>query len=78
MKLMRKISIVMAAIVLVSINRMWGDSSTVLQPQIYKARDRVMPSLVHIEPVRKVFSTGERRHALVTGSGFIFHQRGIY
>lgn len=76
MKLIRKISISVIAIVLLFMSKLWGDSSTVLQSQIYKARDKVMPSLVHIEPVRKVFSTGEQRHTLVTGSGFIFSPDG--
>ena len=57
---------------------LWSDSTSPdLQPQIFTARDKVMPALVHIEPVRTIFSTGERRHALVTGSGFIFSQEGF-
>ncbi|MBN2365120.1 MAG: PDZ domain-containing protein [Calditrichaeota bacterium] len=52
-----------------------GDSKD-LQQEIMKARDMVIPALVHIEPVRTVFSTGEKRHALVTGSGFIFSRDG--
>jgi serine protease Do len=47
-----------------------------LQQHILAAKNKVMPALVHIEPVRTVFSTGERRHALVTGSGFIFSEEG--
>ncbi len=47
-----------------------------LQQRILDARNKVMPALVHIEPVRTVFSTGEKRHALVTGSGFIFSPEG--
>jgi len=47
-----------------------------LQQRILEARNRVMPALVHIEPVRTIFSTGEKRHALVTGSGFIFSAEG--
>jgi serine protease Do len=47
-----------------------------LQQHIFQAKNKVMPALVHIEPVRTVFSTGERRHALVTGSGFIFSKKG--
>jgi serine protease Do len=31
---------------------------------------------VHVEPVRTIFSTGEKRHAVVTGSGFIFSEEG--
>jgi serine protease Do len=47
-----------------------------LQQQVLAARDRVMPALVHVEPVRTIFSTGEKRHAVVTGSGFIFSEEG--
>jgi serine protease Do len=62
---------------MVLVNFLWGDlTSSELQPRIFTARNRVMPALVHIEPVRTIFSTGERRHALVTGSGFIFSQEG--
>jgi len=35
-----------------------------------------MPALVHIEPVKSFFTTGERRHTVVTGSGFIFSPKG--
>jgi serine protease Do len=62
---------------IVLVNFLWGDSTSLdLQPRIFTARNRVMPALVHIEPVRTIFSTGERRHALVTGSGFIFSREG--
>ncbi len=47
-----------------------------LQDSILQARNRVMPALVHIEPVRSYFTTGEKRHTLVTGSGFIFSKDG--
>ncbi len=47
-----------------------------LQSQILSARDRVMPALVHIEPVVSFYTTGEKRHTLVTGSGFIFSPEG--
>ena len=48
----------------------------ILQNRILAARNQVMPALVHLEPVRTFYSTGERRHTLVTGSGFIFSQEG--
>ncbi|HFE64787.1 MAG TPA: PDZ domain-containing protein [Caldithrix sp.] len=47
-----------------------------LQEKILSARNKVMPALVHIEPVKSIFSTGERRHTVVTGSGFIFSPEG--
>ncbi len=47
-----------------------------LQQKILFARDKVMPALVHVEPVKSFFTTGEKRHTLVTGSGFIFSRDG--
>ena len=51
-------------------------SALALQEQIYRARDRVMPALVHVEPVKKVYTKGEKQHTLVTGSGIIFSPKG--
>ena len=47
-----------------------------LQKQIFSARDKVLPALVHVEPIIKIFSRGESQHALVTGSGVIFSGDG--
>ncbi len=47
-----------------------------LQHQIYYARDRVMPALVHIQPVIKNYDTGELEKQAVIGSGVIFHKDG--
>lgn len=47
-----------------------------LQDQIFFARDKVLPALVHIEPIIKIYHRGEKQHALVTGSGVIFSQDG--
>lgn len=46
------------------------------QSEIYKARDRVLPALVHIQPVVKDFNTGELKKQSVIGSGVIFHPDG--
>jgi len=40
------------------------------------ARDRVLPALVHIQPVLEVFESGERGRVAVTGSGVIFSDAG--
>ncbi len=53
-----------------------AQKETHLQARIFRARDRVMPALVHIEPVVSFYTTGEKRHTLVTGSGFIFSPEG--
>lgn len=47
-----------------------------LQEQIYHARDRVLPALVHIQPVLKNYDTGELEKQAVVGSGVIFHSDG--
>ncbi len=47
-----------------------------LQRQIYQARDRVLPALVNVEPVKSLFNTGEKTHTLVTGSGVIISPDG--
>ncbi len=47
-----------------------------VQEQIYKARDKVLPALVHIQPVIKNYQTGELEKQAVIGSGVIFHRDG--
>jgi len=47
-----------------------------IQKHIYEARDKVLPALVHVEPIKKVYSTGEKQRTLVTGSGVIFSPEG--
>jgi len=47
-----------------------------LQKEIYYARDKVMPALVHIQPVIKNYNTGELEKRAVIGSGVIFHSDG--
>ena len=46
------------------------------QERIYRARDRVLPALVHIQPVLEVFRQGEKGKVAVTGSGVIFSPDG--
>jgi serine protease Do len=47
-----------------------------LQTQILAAKNKVLPALVHIEPVKEVFSEGKRIKVQVTGSGVIFSKDG--
>jgi serine protease Do len=47
-----------------------------LQTQILAAKNKVLPALVHIEPVKEVFSEGKRIKVQVTGSGIIFSEDG--
>ncbi|MEW5794731.1 MAG: trypsin-like peptidase domain-containing protein [Candidatus Zixiibacteriota bacterium] len=46
------------------------------QEQVYLARDRVMPALVHIQPVVEDYRTGQLKKQAVVGSGVIFHPDG--
>jgi len=52
------------------------DAGLSQQERIYRARDRVLPALVHIQPVLEVFRQGERGKVAVTGSGVIFSPDG--
>lgn len=47
-----------------------------LQADIFRARDLVLPALVHIQPVVKDYNTGELKKQAVVGSGVIFHKDG--
>jgi len=46
------------------------------QMLIYQARDRVLPALVHIQPILQVYRAGEKGKMAVTGSGIIFSPEG--
>jgi serine protease Do len=46
------------------------------QEAVFRARDRVMPALVHIQPVVKDYNTGELKKQAVVGSGVIFQADG--
>jgi serine protease Do len=46
------------------------------QTLIYQARDKVLPALVHIQPVVKDYNTGELKKQSVIGSGIVFHPDG--
>lgn len=48
-----------------------GDQAAVL-----RAKDKVAPALVHIRPVKEVFTGGRREEVAVTGSGFIISADG--
>ncbi|MCC7429654.1 trypsin-like peptidase domain-containing protein [bacterium] len=46
------------------------------QSQIFTARDKIMPALVHVEPVKEIYSEGKKQKRSVTGSGIIFSKEG--
>jgi serine protease Do len=47
-----------------------------LQKRVLQAKQKVMPALVHIEPVKEIFTAGKRIKVQVTGSGMIFSPDG--
>lgn len=47
-----------------------------IQNEIYRARDKVMPAVVHIQPVSSDYRTGEMKKQASVGSGVIFHKDG--
>jgi len=47
------------------------------QKAVYRARDRVFPALVHVEPILEVYRAGEKGRMAVTGSGVIFSPDGL-
>ena len=51
-------------------------AQTGLQEKILQAKDKVLPALVHIEPVKEIFTSGKRVKFQVTGSGMIFSPEG--
>ncbi len=46
------------------------------QSRLYQARDKVLPALVHVEPIISIYTSGEKQHTVVTGSGVIFSNAG--
>jgi serine protease Do len=47
-----------------------------LQRQIYRARDRVLPALVNVQPVVRDYSSGQKEKQRVTGSGVVVREDG--
>ena len=53
-----------------------GAGTTPHQAQIYKARDKVLPALIHVQPVSEEFRSGEAERVAVVGSGVIIDDDG--
>lgn len=51
-------------------------AGTDLEKRIARARENVFPALVHVQPVKEIFTFGEKRKMQVTGSGVIFRSDG--
>jgi serine protease Do len=54
----------------------YGGITPLVQQDIYLARDRVLPTLVHIQPVITDYRTGKMVKQSIVGSGVIFHKDG--
>jgi len=67
---------IFAAVTLISLSVFGQSVPPTIQKQIYNARDKVMPAVVHIQPVIKNYTTGELEKQAVVGSGVIFHPEG--
>jgi len=48
-----------------------------LQERIYRARDKVLPALVSVEPVLDLFEGGRRRQSVAIGSGVVVSEDGL-
>ena len=70
---MRYLTIVLFIVLLLYLS---GIAQENLQTQILFAKKKVLPALVHIEPVKEVFADGKRVKVQVTGSGVIFSEDG--
>jgi serine protease Do len=47
-----------------------------LQQSVFGAKQKVVPALVHIQPILEVYRSGERGQVAVTGSGVIISEEG--
>ncbi|MBN2707952.1 MAG: trypsin-like peptidase domain-containing protein [Calditrichaceae bacterium] len=44
--------------------------------EILQAKNKVFPALVHVQPIKEIFSSGDKRKVQVTGSGIIISADG--
>ncbi len=64
-------------ILLLPLSALLGQANqSLFQREIYHARNQVLPALVHIQPIISVYTSGEKQHTTVTGSGVIFTRDG--
>jgi len=66
----------MIPVILASAGLVFAGDFPPIQNDIFLARDRVLPALVHIQPVITDYQTGKMRKQSLVGSGVIFHQDG--
>ena len=51
-------------------------AQTTFSDQILSAREKVFPALVHTQPIKEIFTSGEKRKVQITGSGVIISPDG--
>jgi len=62
---------------LLAVSAGWGLASAAgYQKVVFKARDRVLPALVHIQPILEIYRAGKQQKLAVTGSGVIISPEG--
>ncbi|HOK08064.1 MAG TPA: trypsin-like peptidase domain-containing protein [Candidatus Hydrogenedens sp.] len=49
---------------------------SVSQNKIFKAKEKVIPALVHLNPIKPVYTLGKKEEVIVIGSGFIISSDG--
>ncbi|MCX8064333.1 MAG: S1C family serine protease, partial [Candidatus Hydrogenedentes bacterium] len=52
------------------------NKQSALEFQIFTAKDKVIPALVHLNPIKPVYTLGKREQVIVVGSGFIISPDG--
>jgi serine protease Do len=60
--------------IIISISTLYAQKT--LSRQIFLAKEKVFPALVHIQPIKEIFTSGEKRKLQVTGSGVIISPDG--
>ncbi|KAA3595964.1 MAG: PDZ domain-containing protein [Calditrichaeota bacterium] len=67
---------VSALVIILFCSNLFAQNRIAPQKKVFEARDKIMPALVHIEPVKEIYSEGKKRKRTVTGSGVIFSKEG--
>lgn len=67
-------AVLVPAMILLTLPSAWAQSSH--QDAIYRARDRVLPALIHIQPVVMDYLTGREKKQSIVGSGVILSTDG--
>jgi len=72
----KRLSTLALLILVINLKALAGNHILPQQQEIFNARDKVMPALVHIQPVVTDFRTGKMVKQSIVGSGVIFKADG--